>query len=125
MIKVIHFDYDKFISGAIRDRLEFEFNKYPQVEYYDFMLDHSSGTFYLRTLESLLPDYDVLLIHPGVERQGKALTYSELFPKLRVALLIPGDFSHYHYEEIGDTKLFGYAQVGSIVNFVLQEDSLR
>ncbi len=125
MIKVIHFDYDKFTSEAIRDALDFEFKKYPQVKYYDFMSDHPSGTFYLQTLENLLPEYDVLLIHPGVERQRKALTYSELFPKLRVALLIPGSFSHYHHEEIGNTPLFGYENINQIVSFVLQEDSLR
>ena len=95
----------------------------PNVLYYDFMKDHSEGTFYLSAMERLLPNYDVLLIHPGVERQRKAFTYSESFPKLSVALLIPGCFSHYHHEEIEDTPLFGYEEVDSIVDFVLNSKS--
>ena len=122
MIRVIHFDYNKFDSGAIRDGLDFEFKKHPDVQYTDFMQDHPGGTDSLKTLECLLPENDVLLIHPGVERQNIVLTYSQQFPNLRVALVIPGDFSHYHHEEIFDTPLFGYQNIHEIVRFVLQRE---
>ena len=106
MIRVIHFDYNKFDSGGIRDRLHFEFQKHPEVTYYDFMQYHPGGTESIVTLESLLPQQDVLLIHPGVERQKIAFTYSQQFPNLRVALVIPGDFFHYHSEEIHEIPVF-------------------
>ena len=123
MIRVIHFDYAKFFSQAIRDGLQFEFKKYPEVIYYDFMKDHSGGSNSLEMLEELLPKYDVLLIHPGLERQSKAFSYQKQFPHLRVALVIPGDFTHYHDEELHGMQIFGYYHINPIIDFVLHKKS--
>ena len=77
----------------------------------------------LDILERLLPQQDVLLIHPGVERQKNAFHYAQQFPHLRVALVIPGAFNHYRHEEIHDVPLWGYENVNEIVEFVLQRKS--
>jgi hypothetical protein len=124
MIRVIHFDYNKFSSEKIRLHLASLFERF-EVHYYDFMQDHPSGTESMGELEALLPHYQVLLIHPGVERQAIVLRYQEKFPQLRVALVLPGDYSSYSHEEIREMPLFGYENVDSIVDFVLKSETLK
>jgi len=69
-------------------------------------------------LEILLPAKDFLLIHPGVEGQKEVFKYSERFPNLNIAFVIPGDFGAYK-ERMKGIDLFGYEHAESIVNYVL------
>ena len=118
IIRVLHFDYQRFFSTYIRERLALKFKKYPKVEYYDFISDHY-GSFEenKETLEALLPQKDILLIYPSVIGQKRVFEYLKLFPHLQVALVIPGDFST--YESMNGIRLFDYTHTDSIVNWVL------
>lgn len=120
LIRVLHFDRDGFFSLRIRESLAAQFSKYLQINYQD-LTKETQGEFAenQQTIESLLPDKDVLLIHPGVEGQKAVFEYPSRFPNLKIALVIKGDFrSHSDCNKHG-IKLFDYEQQDKIVEWVL------
>ena len=121
MIKVVHFDYVPFFSGGLRERLEFEFAKHPDVRYIDYGKEFRSASFTWSRehLESMLPDADVLLIHPGLKNQKAVFEYPKRFPDLRVALVTPEGCEYKESADFG-ISLFSYNHIDQIVKFVLR-----
>lgn len=124
-IEVIHFDYQRFFSKLLREDLVEMFKEHgDKVNYYDFMQDHH-GSFGANkdSLERLLPEKDILLIHPGVLGQKIVFEYPKMFPNLEIALVIPGDFAPYKPEN--GIEIFSYNQKESIVEFVLSHNERK
>ena len=119
MIRVIHYDYRRYESHRIRERLATELVKYPEVDYLDYRPESEIFDFGRVGLEKILPEKDVLLIHPGVKGQAIVLGYPAIFPKLRIAFVIGGEFQAYPMEN-GVMVIDGY-RTDEIVKFILSK----
>lgn len=119
MIRVIHYDHKRFFSHRIRERLATELAKYPEVDYVDYWPDSEVFEFVKIDLEKILPEKDVLLIHPGVKGQATVLGYPVRFPKLRIAFVIGGEVGAYQMEN-GIMVIDGY-RTDEIVKFILNK----
>jgi len=119
MIRVVHYDHNRFFSNNLRESLVQNLSEYPNVNY----LDYNPGSDIFETirgdLEKLLPEKDVLLIHPGVKGQEVISSYPIKFPHLKIAYVIVGEFEA--YQELNGIRLFlGCRDIKRIVNFILE-----
>jgi len=98
-------------------RLVAELANYPEVDYLDYRPESVIFETGKIELEKILPNKDVLLIHPGLKGQAIVLGYPAIFPKLRIAFVIGGEFEAYHMEN-GIMVIDGY-RTDEIVKFIL------
>jgi hypothetical protein len=119
MIRVVHYDHERFFSHRVREKLVTALEIYPEVDYLDYWTGSEIFDVVKEDLEKILPDYNVLLIRPGTAGQSAVFRYPARFPKLRIAFVIGGEVGAYH-EENGITLIDGY-RTNDIVNFILNK----
>jgi hypothetical protein len=117
MFNVIHFDYNAPAAVGTKDFLEWSFRNISEVDYQDFgpVLDYTKE---IKNLELLLPQKDLLLIHPGIKSQRAVYEYPSRFPHLDVALLIPEMIEKYDPEN--NVKLFCWGNIEEVVDYILK-----
>lgn len=119
MIRVVHFDYQRMYSELIRELLKKDFKDNPDVEYHDVTnSDEHAFKKNMADLEALLPEKDVLLIHPGIKSQKRVMGYPARFPHLKVVLLVPGSKDDYDVSA-NNVVLFGYKNRKEVIDYIL------
>src|SRR3989344_2961892 len=117
MIRVLHFDYEPYTALGCVQMLEHRLKKYHSVDYMFLKTDIKSFEGSRKRIEELLPEKDVLLIHPGVEEQKAVTEYPSKFPHLKIAFLVPMP-DDYH-EKDGKIEAFGWGNLDAIIDFIL------
>lgn len=101
MVKVLHFDatsevVEKVIYGILQDKP------------LDVVSARKEGISYVN-LEDRLPEYEVLVIHPGVRNQKLVIEgFGQRFPDLYIGVVTPGPNEYVIEERRGNVSLIGY-----------------
>ena len=126
-IKVLHYDYgsDSFFKEV--DDFSNKIENYPIIkcDFYDGLFKPSSDFICDKeSLEKILGNYDVLIIHPGVDGQPIILKeFPSNYPNLKIGIVSPHIIIR-DYDPIDETKypnirLFPYEEQDMIIEFIL------
>lgn len=95
MINVLHFNYDpEYVGNYIPDLIE-ALSRHKDINFESIVLQSKDDDWKAKDLENELNDKDVLLIHPGIDRQVYVMqVLPKKFPELRIGILtfIPKDY---------------------------------
>jgi hypothetical protein len=126
MFKVIHYDYNPSLAAHLyKLNLEFGvYQKHPDIEYTFFnplrnksdvepwMIDPISE------LEKVVDQYDVLLIHPGIDAQKKIMVdFPAKFPNLKICIVSPCPEDY--YERNGTVTVLPFREK-DVIEYVLR-----
>lgn len=120
MIRVIHYDYNRWASKRFRARLADALNRFPDIQYEDAYEEVVKQPDRFAHLETMLSGRNVLIVHPGTENQRSVFEFKKKFPDLKIAITIPMDVKAYELQD--GCRIFSYEHLGALVSFVLGRD---
>lgn len=95
MIKVLHFNYDpEYVGNYILDLIE-AVSRHKDITFESIVPQSRNYDWVAKDIEKELKDKDILLIHPGVNRQVYVMqVLPKKFPELKIGILtfIPKDY---------------------------------
>ncbi len=124
MVNVLHFDYQPHMTAEAIYALQKRIHEFLDIQYQllNPQLGMQGFDYNRSELERLLPDQDVLLIHPGTKGQLVVMEeYPRRYTNLRIGILSfsEGDYDGTRYS--GRVQIFSYMKPDKVIQFILEK----